>query len=61
MSIPDILWAQDKENVHITIQQTNCSDVDIKLNEESINIKFNSIKDYDCNLLLGGKIDLEKL
>ena len=59
MSVPDILWAQDKENVHITIQQTNCSDVNIELKEESINLKFFSKVNYECVMELGGKIDLE--
>ena len=59
MSIPDFTWAQDKDYIHITIQQTNCCDENIEIKENSIEIKFNSIIRYECNLDLFGEIELE--
>ena len=60
MAIPDILWAQDKKHVHITIQQINATDVDINILEDSIKMKFKSnLTEYDCNLDLFGKINID--
>ena len=59
MSIPDFIWAQDKDNIHITILQTNCCDEIIEIKDNSIEIKFNSVINYACNLDLFGEIEVE--
>lgn len=57
--IPDFLWAQNKENIFLTIQQSNCYDVNIDITENKIDISFKSNNnEYSCLLELFGLINV---
>ena len=57
--VPDFLWAQNKENIFLTIQQSNCYDVNIDITENKIDISFKSNNnEYSCLLELFGLIDV---